>query len=68
MGKDKDKNEEKELEGIIVRGSLRPDGTSYDLSIPREVYEKLGLKGGESFEIKAKPEKGKLSFKLVSED
>jgi len=68
MGKDKDKDEKKEIEGITITGSLRPDGTSYDLSIPREVYEKLGLRGGESFEIKAKPEKRKISLKLVSED
>jgi len=50
---------------ILVKGYLRPDGTSYYVSIPKEVREMLNLKGGEYFVMKAKPEKSKISLTLV---
>jgi AbrB family looped-hinge helix DNA binding protein len=50
---------------IVVKGYLRPDGTSYYVSIPKEVREMLNLKGGEYFMMKAKPEKSKISLTLV---
>lgn len=58
------KNEEKEKR-ILVKGYLRPDGTSYYVSIPKEIRETLNLKGGEYFVVKAKPEKKKISLSLV---
>jgi AbrB family looped-hinge helix DNA binding protein len=64
MDKDEKKSKKNELKRIIVKGYLRPDGTYY-VSIPKEVREVLELKGGEYFIIKAKPEKKKISLKLV---
>lgn len=63
---DKAKNpEEKSIKRVLVKGYLRPDGTSYFVSIPKEIRDTLGLKGGEYFVIEAKPEKKKISLKLV---
>lgn len=64
MDKDKKYKEEKKIKRIIIKGYLRPDGTYY-VSIPKEVREILSLKGGEYFVVKAKPEKKKISLKLV---
>lgn len=64
MDNDEKKSKKNELKRIIVKGYLRPDGTYY-VSIPKEVREVLELKGGEYFIIKAKPEKKKISLKLV---
>lgn len=61
---DDNKNEEKEIKRIIIKGYLRPDNTYY-VSIPKEIREVLDLKGGEYFVVKAKPEKKKISLKLV---
>lgn len=49
---------------ILVKGYLRPDGTYY-VSIPKVIRETLGLVGGEHFLMRAKPEKKKISIKLV---
>ncbi|OPY81641.1 MAG: hypothetical protein A4E65_01092 [Syntrophorhabdus sp. PtaU1.Bin153] len=57
--------EKKESKVVLVKGYLRPDGTSYYVSIPKEIREMLNLKGGEYFVMKAKPEKKKISLKLV---
>ena len=58
--------EENECEKkIVVKGYLRPDGTSYYVVIPKEVRETLNLKGGELFLMKVKPEKRKISLKLI---
>lgn len=56
---------EKHRERVIVKGYMRPDGTSYYVVIPKEIRELLGLKGGEYFLIKPKPEKGKIELKLA---
>lgn len=50
---------------LLVKGYLRPDGTSYYVSIPKAVREMLNLKGGEYFVMKAKPGEKKISLKLV---
>ena len=65
MDKAKKPKEEKSIKRVVVKGYLRPDGTSYFVSIPKEIREILGLKGGEYFVIKAKPEKKKISLKLI---
>ena len=65
MDKEKNIKEEKQIKRVIVKGYLRPDGTSYYVSIPKEIRDTLGLKGGEYFVVKAKPEKNKISLKLV---
>lgn len=65
MSKDEAKKGAKETKRIMVKGYLRPDGTSYYVSIPKEIREILGLKGGEYFIIKADPEKQKIILRLV---
>ncbi|MEW6716026.1 MAG: hypothetical protein AB1345_00760 [Chloroflexota bacterium] len=65
MDKAKNPKEEKSIKRIIVKGYLRPDGTAYFVSIPKEIRDTLSLKGGEYFVIKVKPEKKKISLKLV---
>ncbi|HJX23966.1 MAG TPA: AbrB/MazE/SpoVT family DNA-binding domain-containing protein [Candidatus Bathyarchaeia archaeon] len=52
-------------ERIIVKGYMRPDGTSYYVVIPKEVREQFGLKGGEYFLIRAKPLENEIKLKLV---
>jgi AbrB family looped-hinge helix DNA binding protein len=44
---------------------MRPDGTSYYVVIPKEVRELLGLRGGEYFMMKAKPEKREIGLKVA---
>ena len=50
---------------ILVKGYMRPDGSSYYVVIPKKIRETFGLNGGEYFIMKAKPEKGKVILKLV---
>lgn len=50
---------------IIVKGYMRPDGTSYYVVIPKPVRELLGLKGGEYFLMKAEADDREIELKLV---
>jgi len=50
---------------VLVKGYMRPDGTSYYVVIPKEIRTILNLKGGEYFIMKAVPEKGALKLKVV---
>ena len=50
---------------VLVKGYMRPDGTSYYVVIPKEIRTILNLKGGEYFIMKAVPEKGGLKMKVV---
>lgn len=63
--KDEKVSRKKRHERVVVKGYMRPDGTSYHVVIPKEVRELLGLKGGEYFLMKAKPEKGKVELRIV---
>ena len=60
-----DKDGKSEERRVIVKGYMRPDGTSYYVVIPKEVRESLGLKGGEYFVMKAKPDKKEIELKLA---
>lgn len=62
-GQNSDKDET--VKRVIVKGYLRPDGTSYYVSIPKEIREVFGLKGGEYFVMEAKKHKNKISLKPV---
>ena len=53
------------IKNLIVKGYMRPDGTSYYVAIPKEIRELLDLTGGEYFVLKAKKEDKKISLKLV---
>lgn len=57
--------EKPEPQYILVKGYMRPDGTSYYVVIPKKIRELFKLNGGEYFIMKAKPEKGKIMLKLV---
>ena len=50
---------------VLVKGYMRPDGTSYYVVIPKEIRTILNLKGGEYFIMKAVPEKRGLKLKVV---
>jgi AbrB family looped-hinge helix DNA binding protein len=56
---------EKSEERVLVKGYMRPDGTSYYVVIPKKIRELFNLDGGEYFIMKAKPEKGIILLKLV---
>ena len=62
---EKEETEEKRHERVIVKGYMRPDGTSYYVVIPKEIRELLGLRGGEYFVMKAKPEKHEIKLKIA---
>lgn len=59
------KKPEKYSKMVLVKGYLRPDGTSYYVSIPKEIRDSLNLKGGEYFVMRAKKEKKRISMKIV---
>ena len=50
---------------MLVKGYMRPDGTSYYVVIPKKIRELFNLDGGEYFLMKANPEKGIILQKLV---
>ena len=50
---------------VLVKGYMRPDGTSYYVVIPKEIRTTLNLKGGEYFIMKAMSEKRGLKLKVV---
>ncbi len=50
---------------VLVKGYMRPDGSSYYVVIPKKLRELFDLKGGEYFMMKAKPEKGTIKLRLV---
>src|SRR5665647_931320 len=58
-------NEDKKAEHqrVLVKGYMRPDGTSYYVVIPKKIRELFNLNGGEYFLMKAKPEKGAILLK-----
>jgi AbrB family looped-hinge helix DNA binding protein len=66
---DEDKKEkeskEKNHEKVIVKGYMRPDGTSYYVVIPKEIRQLFNLKGGEYFLIKAKPSEREIKLKIA---
>ena len=70
VDQNREKESEKEKEKathplVLVKGYMRPDGTSYYVVIPKEIRKILNLKGGEYFIMKAVPEKKALRLKVV---
>lgn len=55
---------------VMVKGYMRPDGTSYYVTVPKDIRDFLDLKGGEYFLMrgKIKGEKKKISMKIVDFD
>jgi AbrB family looped-hinge helix DNA binding protein len=50
---------------VIVKGYMRPDGTSYYVVIPKEVREQFALKGGEYFLVRARLRLNEINLKLA---
>ncbi len=50
---------------IIVKGYMRPDGSTYHVVIPKQIREIMGLQGGEYFLLRAKPHKDEIELKKV---
>ncbi len=63
--KEEDSEGSRNRERVIVKGYMRQDGTTFYVVIPKEIRELLGLKGGEYFLIKAKPDKQEITLKLA---
>ena len=62
---DEEYDAEEQSERVLVKGYMRPDGTSYYVVIPKEIRERFELKGGEYFLIKPNTKKGKITLKLA---
>ncbi len=56
---------EKISQRVIVKGYMRPDGTSYYVVIPKEIREQFQLKGGEYFIMRAMPWAKEITLKLA---
>jgi hypothetical protein len=50
---------------IIVKGYMRPDGSSYHVVIPKKIREMMKLEGGEYFLMGASPRKDEIRLKKV---
>ncbi len=50
---------------IIVKGYMRPDGSSYHVVIPKQIREMMQLKGGEYFLMAASPHRDSIRLKKV---
>ena len=62
---EKIKRKESRLGRLLVKGYMRPDGTSYTIVIPKKVREALDLKGGEYFLMRVNTHRGKIKLNLV---
>ena len=50
---------------ILVKGYMRPDGSTYHVVIPKKIREEMQLKGGEYFLMSAIPHRGKIFLRKV---
>jgi hypothetical protein len=50
---------------IIVKGYMRPDGSSYHVVIPKQIREMMKLEGGEYFLMAASPMRDEIRLKKV---
>lgn len=50
---------------IIVKGYMRPDGSSYHVVIPKQIREMMKLEGGEYFLMAASPRHDEIRLKKV---
>lgn len=50
---------------IIVKGYMRPDGSSYHVVIPKQIREMMGLEGGEYFLMAASARRDEIRLKKV---
>lgn len=50
---------------IIVKGYMRPDGSTYHVVIPKQIREQMQLTGGEYFLMSAIPHRDKIFLRKV---
>jgi hypothetical protein len=50
---------------IIVKGYMRPDGSSYHVVIPKQIREMMQLEGGEYFLMAASPRRDEIRLRRV---
>jgi bifunctional DNA-binding transcriptional regulator/antitoxin component of YhaV-PrlF toxin-antitoxin module len=50
---------------ILVKGYMRPDGSSYHVVIPKKIREMMGLEGGEYFLMAASTRRDEIRMKKV---
>jgi hypothetical protein len=50
---------------IIVKGYMRPDGSSYHVVIPKQIREMMSLEGGEYFLMAANPRRDEIRMRRV---
>ena len=50
---------------VIVKGYMRPDGSSYHVVIPKQIREMMNLEGGEYFLMAASPRQDEIRLRRV---
>jgi hypothetical protein len=50
---------------VIVKGYMRPDGSSYHVVIPKQIREMMELEGGEYFLMAASPHRDEIRLRRV---
>lgn len=50
---------------VLVKGYMRPDGSTYHVVIPKQIREQMQLTGGEYFLMSAIPHRGKIFLRKV---
>lgn len=50
---------------VIVKGYMRPDGSSYHVVIPKQIREMMALEGGEYFLMAASPRRDEIRLRRV---
>jgi hypothetical protein len=50
---------------VIVKGYMRPDGSTYHVVIPKQIREQMQLTGGEYFLMSAIPHRDKIFLRKV---
>ncbi|MDO8056351.1 MAG: AbrB/MazE/SpoVT family DNA-binding domain-containing protein [Candidatus Hermodarchaeota archaeon] len=50
---------------IIVKGYMRPDGSSYHVVIPKQIREMMALEGGEYFLMSPNPRRDEIRLRRV---
>jgi hypothetical protein len=50
---------------ILVKGYMRPDGSTYHVVIPKQIRESMQLTGGEYFLMSAIPHRDKIFLRKV---
>ncbi|MFW9934582.1 MAG: hypothetical protein ACFFDU_03500 [Candidatus Thorarchaeota archaeon] len=50
---------------VIVKGYMRPDGSSYHVVVPKQIRQMMELEGGEYFLMSASPRRDEIRLRRV---